>query len=228
MIREWFGVALLAAMVALPSLDADAQWDPEAEAQAELEAQVDRLRGQRAGIFVRHRVIADVGQERGALHVGRIDFGGRFRSRTGHLGFDVGAGLGVGSYRVNEERTVATMEMAFFLDMRVYLNPRDRVQVFGLAGGAFLMGGPFTHDLPGVEESTECPSLGQFEGSLGVGTEIRLRYGAISFTARAVRRQARSELDYFSLRENRDGATRSLWGMSVGVQLTGYFNAPPR
>ncbi len=235
MVRDWFGVALLAALLALSSAHAEAQedgtWDEDTtgeDTRSAAEIQEDRVRGQRAGIFIRHRVITDIGRDRGALHVGRFDFGGRFRTRTGHLGFDVGAGLGGGSYRVNRERTVSTIEMAFFLDARVYLNPRNRVQVFGLAGAAFLMGGPTTHDLPGVDESVECPALRQLEASFGLGSEVRLRYGAISFTARAVRREAPGDLGYYSLRRNVVPQSRSLWGMSVGVQLTGYFNAPPR
>lgn len=199
-----------------------------AEAQKFPEPEVERPQVASGGVFLRLAHLSDVGPEGGALHIPRLDLGLRMRNRTGHLGFDLGFGLGAGSYRRAVDETVAYMEMGFFTDMRVYFNPSSRAQFFGLAGVGIALGGPFTHAplAPGEEASEdECPSLLQLEGSLGVGTEIRLQRGAISFMVRMVRRRAVSELQYFSTAMNDvDNPSRTLWGMRAGVQITAYFD----
>lgn len=200
------------------------------DAHAQRDPRPNETRTMQAGMFVRQSFVTDVGINRGALQMPRLDFGLRFRSRTGHLGFDVGAGLGIGAYRAEVDRTIATMEIGFLMDMRVYLNPKSRAQLFGLAGASFGMGGPFQHlSVPGVDDTEECPGLTHLEGSFGMGTEIRLGRGAISFMLRAVRRQAITTLGYVSARENvSDPTSRSMWGLSAGVQLTAYLDAPDR
>ena len=75
-------------------------------------------------LFIQVRYATGAGAARDAFHLGRVDAGGRIRSRNGYLGFDLGVGIGGGAFREVATRSLAQhVEMALLLDMRVYLNP---------------------------------------------------------------------------------------------------------
>jgi len=187
-----------------------------------------------AGFYLRSDYLAGVGRTRGALHRGRVDMGMRFLNRTRHLGVDVGVGIGGGTQRRLLDPSDRVVDFGLSLDVRGYLNPGHRLQVFGLGGVALGVLGGSEHDpeeaVPASAE--DCPSDAMFfaDVSGGVGLELRLsRNAALSGTFRVLRRtHLLGDLVFVEGGENPPGGTTDhLLGVAIGVDLVGYFDATP-
>lgn len=184
------------------------------------------------GFFVRSDYLAGVGSTRGSLHRGRFDMGMRFFNRTQHLKIDIGVGIGGGVQRRLLDPRDRVVDFGVSLDVRGYLNPGQRVQIYGLGGLAFGVLGGSEHDPEELALDEECPSDSMIfaDVSGGVGAELRLSDNAgLSATFRVLRRtHLAGDLVFTEGGENPPGGvTDHLLGVSIGLDLTAYFDVAP-
>lgn len=142
------------------------------------------------------------------------------------LAFDVGLGFGGGTLRRPRGADGFT-EMGVFLDVKLFANPGDALQVFAVAGAGLggMTASPQTRaPVPGEE----CPGDAMFFTDLSVGAGVEWALGRnVSLTAwaRAIyRARLAGDLTFTESRVNpplvdADGA----WGASAGLNLLLYL-----
>lgn len=142
------------------------------------------------------------------------------------LAFDVGLGFGGGTLRRPRGADGFT-EMGVFLDVKLFANPGDALQVFAVAGaglGAMTASPQTRAPVPGEE----CPGDAMFFTDLSVGAGVEWALGRnVSLTAwaRAIyRARLVGDLTFTESRVNpplvdADGA----WGASAGLNLLLYL-----
>jgi hypothetical protein len=155
----------------------------------------------------------------------RVDVGLVLRPLP-RLAFDVGLGLGGGTLRRPTGADGFT-EMGVFLDVKLFANPGDALQVFAVAGAGF--GGMSASlqsraPIPGEE----CPGDAMLftDLSVGAGVEWALsRNVSVSAWARAIHRtRVAGDLTFTESRVNPPLVdANSAWGASVGLNLLVYL-----
>jgi hypothetical protein len=124
------------------------------------------------------------------------------------------------------------LEAGLSLDVRGYLNPGSRLQVFGLGGVGLGMLAGSEHDPEAAASLSdeECPSdaMVYADVSGGAGLELRLsRIAALSGTFRVLRRtRLIGDLGFVERGNNPPGQIGDhLLGVAIGIDLVGYFDA---
>ena len=155
----------------------------------------------------------------------RVDVGLVLRPLP-RLAFDVGLGLGGGTLR-RPRGPDGFVEMGVFLDARLFANPGDALQVFGVVGAGFGgMNASLQSRAPAPGE--ECPGDAMLFADLSVGAGVEWALGRqVSLTAwaRATHRaRLGGDLTFTESRVNpplvaADGA----WGASAGLNLLVYL-----
>lgn len=155
----------------------------------------------------------------------RVDVGLVLRPLP-RLAFDVGLGFGGGTLR-RPRGADGFGEMGVFLDVRLFANPGDALQVFAVAGAGFGgMNASLQSRAPMPGE--ECPGDAMFFADLSVGAGVEWALGRqVSLTAwaRATHRaRLGGDLTFTESRVNPPLAdANSAWGASAGLSLLVYL-----
>lgn len=155
----------------------------------------------------------------------RVDLGLVLRPLP-RLAFDVGLGGGGGTMR-RPSGPDGYGEMGAFLDVRLFANPGDALQVFALAGvGLGAMSASLQTRAPTPGE--ECPGDAMFFADLSAGAGVEWALGrnvSLSAWARAVyRSRLGGDLTFTETRVNPPlGDANSAWGASAGLNVLVYL-----
>jgi hypothetical protein len=155
----------------------------------------------------------------------RVDVGLVLRPLP-RLAFDVGMGLGGGTLRRPTGADGFT-EMGVFLDVKLFANPGDALQVFAVVG-AGLGGMSASLQSRAPIPGEECPGDAMFFTDLSVGAGVEWALGrnvSLSAWARAIHRtRVAGDLTFTESRVNPPLVdAHSAWGATAGINLLVYL-----